>query len=58
LFDALFYLLFVLLVSGRYNLDAAIFNNIQDLKEDIEQQLAMNSGNCSLTMLILYAFSL
>jgi hypothetical protein len=45
--NILFYLLFVLLVSGHYNLDDAIFDNLQDLKEkDFEQQLARNSVKC------------
>jgi hypothetical protein len=53
----LFYLLFVLLVSGRrYYLDAVNFENLQDLQEeDFEQQIAGNQGKCSLTMLILYS---
>jgi hypothetical protein len=47
MFSVLFYLLFVLLVSGRYYLDTAIFDNLQDLKEeDFEQQLASNPGKC------------
>jgi membrane-anchored glycerophosphoryl diester phosphodiesterase (GDPDase) len=47
LFVVLFYLFFVLLVSGCYYLDAANFGNLQDLKEeDFEQQLAMNLGKC------------
>jgi hypothetical protein len=54
-----FFLLFALLVSDRYYLYAAIFGNLQDLEvEDFEQQLAGNPGKCSLTILILYAFSL
>jgi hypothetical protein len=45
MFGILFYLLYVLLVSGRYYLDVAIFNNLQDLEEeDFEQQLARNPG--------------
>jgi hypothetical protein len=50
----------VLLVSGRYYIDAANFGNLQDLEEeeDFEQQLVENLGKCSLTMLILYTFSL
>jgi hypothetical protein len=45
--SVLFVLLFVLLFSGCYNLDAAIFNNLQDLEEQhFEQQLARNSGKC------------
>jgi hypothetical protein len=36
-----------------------IFDNLQDLEEeDFEQELARNPGKCSLTILILYAFSL
>jgi hypothetical protein len=60
LFGVLFYLFFVLLVSGRrYYLDVVNFGNLQDLQEeDFEQQLAGNQGKCSLTMLILYIFSL
>jgi hypothetical protein len=59
LFVILFCLLFVLHVSSCYYLDATIFVNLQDLKEeDLEQQLAGNPGKCSLTMLILYSFSL
>jgi hypothetical protein len=51
--------IFVLLVSGRYYLDVVNFGNLQDLQEeDFEQQLAGNEGKCSLTMLILYSFSL
>jgi hypothetical protein len=51
----LFYLFSILLVSGRYYLDAANFGNLQDLqKEDFEQQLVGNQDKCSLTMLILY----
>jgi hypothetical protein len=35
------------------------FGNLQDpQEEDLEQQLAGNQGKCSLTMLILYSFSL
>jgi hypothetical protein len=49
----------VLLVSGRYYLDAANFRNLQDLQEeDFEQQLAGKQGKFSLTILNLYAFSL
>jgi hypothetical protein len=49
----MFYLFFVLLVSGRYYLDAVNFGNHQDLQEeDFEQQIAGNQGKCSLTMLI------
>jgi hypothetical protein len=46
LFGVLFYLFFVLLVSGsRYYLDTAKFKNLQDLQEeDFEQQLAGNQG--------------
>jgi hypothetical protein len=58
-FDVLFYLFFVLLVFGHYYLDAVNFANLQDHKEeDFEQQLAGNQGKCSLTMLVLYIFSL
>jgi hypothetical protein len=40
LFDVLFYLFFVLLVSGCYYLDAVKFGNLQDIQEeDFEQQL-------------------
>jgi hypothetical protein len=47
LFGILFYLLFVLLVSGRYYLDAAIFGNLQYLEEeDLEQQQAGEQGKC------------
>jgi hypothetical protein len=47
LFGILFYLLFVLLVSGRYYLDAVIFRNLQDLEEeDLEQQQAGEQGKC------------
>jgi hypothetical protein len=59
LFGILFYLFFVLLVSGRYYLDAANFGNLQDLQEeDFEQHLVGNQGKCSLTILIIYTFSL
>jgi hypothetical protein len=59
MFAVLFYLFFVLHLSGRYYLDAANFRNIQDIQEeDFEQQLAGNQGKCSLTMLMLYSFSL
>jgi hypothetical protein len=56
----LFYLFFVLLVSGRrYYLDAVNLRILQDLQEeDFEQQLAGKQGKCSLTILILYALSL
>jgi hypothetical protein len=37
---------FVFLVSGRYYLDAVIFDNLKDLEEDFEQQLARNLGKC------------
>jgi hypothetical protein len=58
LFDVLFYLFFVLLISGRYYLDTVNFGNLQDLQEeDIEQQQEGEQGWCSLTMLMLYAFS-
>jgi hypothetical protein len=57
LFGVLFSLFFVLLVSGRYYLDAANFGNLQDLEEHFEQQLAGNQGKCFLTMSILYSFS-
>jgi hypothetical protein len=59
MFGVLFYLFFVLLVFYRYYLDAVNFRNLQDLQEeDFEQQLVENQGKCSLTMLIIYAFSL
>jgi hypothetical protein len=49
----------MLLVSDRYYLDAANVGNLQDLQEeDFEQQLAGNQGKYSLTILILYSFSL
>jgi hypothetical protein len=36
-----------LLISGHYYLDAAIFDNLQDLEEeDFEEQLARNLGKC------------
>jgi hypothetical protein len=59
LFGVLFYLFFVLVVSGRrYYLDAVNFRNLQDLQEeDFEQQLVGNQGKCSLIILIVY-FSL
>jgi hypothetical protein len=42
------YLLFILLVFCRYYLDVAIYNNLQDLKEqDFEQKLVGNLGKCS-----------
>ena len=50
--------LFVLLVSGRYRLDAVDFDNFQDLElEDFEQQ-AGEQGKWSLNMLNLCSFSL
>jgi hypothetical protein len=59
LFGILFYLFFILLVSGHYYLDVVNFGNLQDRQEeDFEQQQAGDEGKCSLTMLILYAFSL
>jgi hypothetical protein len=47
LIGVLFCLLFVLLISGRYYLDVAIFSNLQHLEEDFEQQLAGNPGSVS-----------
>jgi hypothetical protein len=45
LFGVLFYLSFVLLVFGRYYLDALNLGNLQDLQEeDFEQQLVGNQG--------------
>jgi hypothetical protein len=45
LFAILIYLFFVLLVSGRYYLDAANFGNLQDIqKEDFEQLQAGEQG--------------
>jgi hypothetical protein len=41
MFGVLFYFFLVLLVSGRYYLDAAIYGNLQDLEEqDFVQQQA------------------
>jgi hypothetical protein len=55
----MFYLFFILLVSDHYYLDDVNFGNHQDLQEeDFEQQQVGEQGKCSLTMLILYAFSL
>jgi hypothetical protein len=55
----LFYLLFVLLVFGHYYLGVLFFENLQDLEEqDFEQQQAGKQGKCSVTILILYDFSL
>jgi hypothetical protein len=49
----------LLIFGRRYYLDATNFGNLQDLQEeDFEQQQAGNQEKCSLTMLILYAFSL
>jgi hypothetical protein len=46
----------VLLVFSLYYLDAAIYDNLQDLKEeDFEWKLARNPSKCSLTILIVYA---
>jgi hypothetical protein len=43
LFGILFYLFFVLIISGRYYLDVVNFGNHQDLQEeDFEQQQAGN----------------
>jgi hypothetical protein len=53
LFGILFYLLFVLLISGHYYLDVVNFGNLQDLEEDFKQQVAGNQGKCSLIILIL-----
>jgi hypothetical protein len=59
LFGVLFYLLFILLVSSRYYLDVVNFRNLQDLKEqDFVRLQEGEPDKCSLTMLILYAFSL
>jgi hypothetical protein len=33
MFDVLFYLLFILLVSGHYRLDVSLFEKIQDYEE-------------------------
>jgi uncharacterized membrane protein len=33
MFDVLFYLLFILLVSGHYRLDVSLFKRIQDYEE-------------------------
>jgi hypothetical protein len=55
----MFYLFFVLFIFGHYYLDAVNFGNLQDLQEkDFELQLVENQGKCSLTILILYVFSL
>jgi hypothetical protein len=55
----LFYLFFILLIFGRYYLDAVNFGNLHDhQEEDFEQQQVGEQGKCSLTMLILYTFSL
>jgi hypothetical protein len=59
LFGVLFYLLLALLVFDRYRLDDAIYGNLQDFEdEDFEQHQPGNPGKCSLTILILCAFSL
>jgi hypothetical protein len=59
LFGLLFYLLFGVLVSNRYYLDAVNFGNLQDLEEqDFEQKQVEEQGKCSLTMLIICSFSL
>jgi hypothetical protein len=48
-----------LLVYDRNYLEAVNFRNLQDpLEENIEQLLVGNQRQCSLTMLILYVFSL
>jgi hypothetical protein len=33
MFDVLFYLLFILLISGHYHLDISLFEKIQDYEE-------------------------
>jgi hypothetical protein len=33
MFDVLFYLLFILLISGHYRLDVSLFEKIQDYEE-------------------------
>jgi hypothetical protein len=44
-----FYLFFILLVSGHYYLDAANFGNLQDLQEDdFERQQVGEHGQCPL----------
>jgi hypothetical protein len=53
-----FIYLLVLLIFGRYRLDAIDFNNLQDLEpEEFEQQVG-EDGMCSLNMLNLCSFSL
>jgi hypothetical protein len=48
-----------LFVFGHYCLDAMIYGNPQDLEEhDFGLPQAGKQGMCSLTMLILYTFSL
>jgi hypothetical protein len=55
MFGVLFYLLFFV---GHYCLGVVISNNLQDLEEqDFEQQQG-ERDKCSLTMLVLYSFSL
>jgi hypothetical protein len=44
LFDVLFYLFFILLVSSRYYLDAVNLENLQDLQEEDFEQLAGKQG--------------
>jgi hypothetical protein len=59
MFGVLFDLFFVLLISGHYYLDTANFGNLQDLQEEYFEQLqAGEKSNCSLTIFIIYAFSL
>jgi hypothetical protein len=52
-----FIYLLLLLVSGRYHLDAVDFNNLQDLEVEEFEQQAGEEGKCFLTMLN-YALSL
>jgi hypothetical protein len=44
LFDVLFYLFFILLVSSRYYLDDVNLENLQDLQEEDFEQLAGKQG--------------
>jgi hypothetical protein len=58
MFGVLFYLLYILFVFNRYCLDAAIYDNLQDLEEQDFVQHQGERGKCSFTILNLYSFSL
>jgi hypothetical protein len=56
MFDVLFYLLFILLISGHYRLDVSLFEKIQDYEEKTLSSSKWEARQVTLDHFVLICF--